>query len=484
MKIQLIYPDVSSCHGLPYHAGLASIAAVLKSNGHDVMISYFDNVDKADRVLSHVTEYKPDVVGFTAVETQFAYARDLACRIKDKHQCAMVCGGVYTTLFPEVVAHKENPFDAVFRGESEYAMAEFVGKLARGDDWLNTRNLAYRDPRSGIVVKNPLNPLMDNLDLLPYPAVELFPIQEIIDQKNIIMFHFGRGCPFHCAFCSNEALGKVYGFSSNPIRQRSTKSVINEIVMTLSKYTLRDDTLLHFGDDLFISDKEWLTEFCVAYKKKVGRPFWCTGRSNYINDSICATLKDAGCATLMMSVESGNDYIRNEVMARNISRQMMFRSFELCHKHGINTLATCIIGLPLETPEMIEDSIKTVAQLKSITSYGINIFYPYCGTRLRKICEENGLLPERIDKHFVERRGSILQLPDLPKEKLEYYYSNWEALIMKHKSVGERAKYAARRLCNRLRKTTFGQKLFRIINDTGVGRKFKKIIMKRLWNRA
>lgn len=191
------------------------------------------------------------------------------------------------------------------------------------------------------------------------------------------MFHFNRECPYRCVFCSNEALGAVYGMSSNNIRMRSVDSVLKEIEDTVAGYRLNDDTVLHFSDDLFIFNNEWLEEFSRAYRKNIRRPFWCTGRSNYITDDTCRLLKEAGCLTLMMSVESGNDFIRNEVMKRNITRETLFRSFELCHKYGINTLVSCIIGLPFETPAMINDSIKVMARLKSVSTYGINVFYPF-----------------------------------------------------------------------------------------------------------
>jgi anaerobic magnesium-protoporphyrin IX monomethyl ester cyclase len=484
MKVCLIYPDVASIHGLPYHPGLASIASFLIALGHEVKVEYFNNPDDERTLIDRAAAFRPDIVGFTAVETQFYHVKRLAARLKKVLGVPMICGGSYVTLAPDVVMDSDSPFDAVVMGEGEHAMAEVLDKLRKGDAWLASNNIAYRDGRTDRLVRNQLNPLIDGLDLLPYPATWLFPYQEIIDHENVAMFHFNRGCAYQCRFCSNAALGRVYGMASNRLRFRSTGSVMNEIENVLLKYRLRDDTILCFADDLFIFDRKWIVDFCEQYKNKIGRPFWCTGRSNHITDEICKALKSAGCKMLMMSVESGNDYIRNEVMGRNISRETMFRSFELCHEYGINTLASCIIGLPFETPEMIEDSIDTISQLKSVTSYGVNIFYPYNGTYLRKVCEEKGLMPESMDINFTERRESILRLPGLPKEKLDYYYSNWTGLIMKRKGASERMKYAARRCWESLRKTAFGHRLRRIINDTYAGMVFKRIIMKYVWNKV
>jgi radical SAM superfamily enzyme YgiQ (UPF0313 family) len=484
MKIELIYPDISSFHGINYHPGLASIAATLIAKGHDVGMVYFDNKTKVDSIIKHIRKSRPALVGFTSVETQFCHAAHLARKIKESTACVIVCGGPYVTLVPEVILEQSCPFDALVIGEGEYAIAELADKLEKGQDWLATKNLSYRDTATGRLVRNDLNPLIMDLDLLPHPSKELFSYQDIIDRENIAIFHFNRGCPYHCSFCSNAALGRVYGMSSNPIRYKSVERAMDEIDSTLSKYRLRDDTILEFGDDLFIANKKWLSDFCALYKKYIKRPFWCTGRSNHITKETCKILKDAGCKILMMSVESGNDYIRNEVMFRDISRETLFRSFDLCHKYGINTLATCIVGLPFETPEMIEDSIRTVARLKSISSYGINVFYPYKGTHLRTVCEEKGYMPDGLDGSFIERKESALNLPGLPKETIAYYYKNWVGLVMRHKGIVEQFKYTLRNNWDTFRKTKVGKTVRRFMNDTDIGKRIKRYAIRHVWNRV
>jgi radical SAM superfamily enzyme YgiQ (UPF0313 family) len=484
MKICLVFPDVYSFHGIPYHPGLASIAAVLMKEGHAVRLVYYNAPDKDNGIIEEINRFKPDLVGFTAVETQFSHVRRLALKIKEVRACFIVCGGPYATLSPESVLKHAGPIDAAIIGEGEYAMAQLADTISKDGEWRNLRNLAYVGADGEEIVRNPLNPLISDLDSLPFPNTEIFPFQDIIDKHNIAVFHFNRGCPYRCAFCSNEALGNVYSLSANRIRYRSPGSATDEIERTLSKYKLRDDTLLHFGDDLFVFDKKWLSEFCALYRKKIGRPFWCTGRSNHISDEVCRNLKNAGCSTLMMSVESGNDFIRNEVMRRNISRETMVRSFDLCDKHGINTLATCIVGLPFETCDMIEDSIKTVAGLKSITAYGVNTFYPYKGTHLRKICEDNDFMSRDWSGELIERKESVLNLPTISRKQIMYYYKNWSRLVARHKSLQEVIKYEIRNAWAGLRATYFGQLLRSFINNTGSGKAIKRAAMRHVWNKA
>ena len=87
MKVYLVYPDVSTYHGLEYHPGLASIGAVLKDRGHEVKLGYVDRAHQFESLVNEVVDFEADVVGFTTVETQFIHVQRLAAMIKDRRDC-------------------------------------------------------------------------------------------------------------------------------------------------------------------------------------------------------------------------------------------------------------------------------------------------------------------------------------------------------------------------------------------------------------
>ena len=436
MKVMLIFPDMNSFHSIKYHPGLASISSYLKSFGHEVKLEYVTSVDQFDRVVDHIINFGAEIVAFTSVESQFVYVEDLSIQIKKNHNCIIICGGPYVTLFPEVIKSADG-LDGIFVGEGEYAFLELIENLQKKQDYLTTHNFCYYDEKSDKVVKNPLNPLIDNLETLPFPDRTIFDFQNDIDTHNFVLFYFNRGCPFKCAFCCNRALAKVYGMNSNKTRRRSVKSCMAEIREVVSNYKMRG--FLYFGDDLFTHNKKWLHEFLDQYKKEFNLPFMCQTRSNIASNEMFAKLRDAGCTHVMMSIESGNDFIRNEVMNRGISKEQIYNSFKWAHQNDIKISGTCIIGLPYETKEMIEESIEVTA--KTYTEFfGVNIFYPYKGTELRRVCEENGFLPENIDK-IKERKESILNLPTISKEEILYYYNNWGRLVVSQRSLNYRIDY-------------------------------------------
>ena len=437
MRIYLVYTDVSSNHGLPYHPGLASIGAVLLQKGHAVEVGYISAVDQYDSMVESVVNFDPDVVGFTTVETQFIHVQRLAAKIKAQRDCVVICGGTHMTLAPEsIMEEASQPLDAIMRGECEYAFAELVDRVGRHEDYHDVTNLAYKHPDTGRLVQNQVMPAIENLEDIPHPATHLFEYQQIIDDHNMALLHFSRGCPFPCTYCSARVLMTQYG---QKIRYRSVNSTIEQIKMVVDRYNFNPSPNLVISDDLFSINKKWLDDFLPRFEKEIGRPFIANIRANVTSEEYFKRLGDAGCKFVLMSVESGNDYIRNEVMKRGISRQKVFDSFEWAHKAGVQTNANAIIGLPFETPEMVEDSIQTLAQLGA-TEYGINIFYPYKGTALRKVCEDNGFMPDTLGleandlSSIRERRESILNLPTITKDQILYYEQNWERLIVQQKT--------------------------------------------------
>lgn len=404
----------------------------MKKHGHEVKSKYIDSKKQYAELLEFVKEFRPDVIGFTSVETQFIHVTEIAKLIKEIHNCLVICGGVYVTLSPECVK-KARSLDGIIRGEGEYAMAEVLDRLEKGEDYRSTKNFCYYDVEKDLVVINPVYPLIDDLDSLPYPDKKLVDYQKIIDSTGEIVFNFSRGCPYMCTYCSNHALAKVYGHASNKVRFRSPESCISEIKHVLDNFDCKSiwgrKKFVLIQDDLFTLDKKWLYAFLELYKKEINMPFYCHSRSNLASREMFAKLKEAGCFRVMMSIESGNEFIRNKVMKRGISDEQLFNSFRWAHESGLETNGACIIGLPFETRGMIEDTIRVVA-LTNATTFGVNIFYPYSGTELRRVCEENGFLPKDYGKYEIrERRESILNLPTISKGELLFYYKNWEKLV-------------------------------------------------------
>jgi radical SAM superfamily enzyme YgiQ (UPF0313 family) len=219
-------------------------------------------------------------------------------------------------------------------------------------------------------------------------------------------------------------------------------------------------------DDIFGLNRKWRDEFLDAYKKRIwkrrGIKFFCLLRADVLmgkqgtRTEFVAKLKDSGCARISLGVESGNEYIRNEVMGRDMSQETLIQAFTVARKHGLDTNALNIIGVPGETDEQLWDTIKLNRKLKPTVS-SCNIFYPYKGTNLGDYCFENNLVDlERFNRFSNERRETTLNYSAEKRAQLTRYHSKWEDLVYPY-SVTRRT----RKLLERTVKKTWLWRLLR-----------------------
>jgi anaerobic magnesium-protoporphyrin IX monomethyl ester cyclase len=423
MKILFVITNIDGLHEVPYSFGLSSIAAYAESKGHESKTVGIVTNEDWDDFRMEVHSFAPQVVGFTSVSSQFNAVCKAAEMVKSINEnIVTVCGGVHITLNPGAIM-ATNRIDYMFMGESEVAFGDFIDALEKGNDIHQINNLIYR---GGDAYKNnALNPLITNLDELPFPKKDHF-FKRFIVQNGHAPFFFSRGCPFSCSYCSNKSLAKVYGLKANTPRYRSVENALQEIKEARKQH---DFQKIWFLDDTFGLDKTWRDEFCEEYKREIGLPFICLLRVNIVNEKFIRELKGAGCYRIQFGIESGNEYIRNEVMKRNISTEQITRAFDLCRKYGLETASLNLIGLPGETEEMIWDTIKINRRIKPTSSYA-NIFFPYRGTPLGDWCFENNWVDEkRFKMPTKERRETVLNFPEDHMQKLQYFQEKWEVLV-------------------------------------------------------
>ena len=131
------------------------------------------------------------------------------------------------------------------------------------------------------------------------------------------------------------------------------------------------------------------------------------------------------CFKIQFGVESGNDFVRNEIMKRSMERSTIVEAFKLARKYNIKTNAINIIGVPGETKEMLLDTVKLNREINPTTS-NVNIFYPYKGTPLGDMAFEKGLVNIEKYKNFSnERRESVMNYPQDWLDTLKYFRENW-----------------------------------------------------------
>ncbi len=391
--------------------GLGYLSAALKKEGHETKLICPHVFDKK-QITDTITYFKPDLIAASSVTDQFELCKAIFEFIHEKFKIPVVLGGVHATVAPEeAIAIKG--IMGIGIGECDEAMLELANAIEKKKEYKHIRNFWFKD--KGKIIKNPVRPLIKDLNALPFPDREIF--EGIVDTKDEMEFMGSRGCPFQCSYCINRVLMNMYKNEGQFVRYRTVYNLLDEMEQALKKYKT-NKVLLH--DDTFTLKRKWLAEFCEKYPKRIGVPFVANGRVETIDEGIVRMLKKAGCDELKIGVEAGNDFIRNKILNRGMTKKQIINAFRLCHKYGIKTASFNMIGIPFETEETIKETIQLNKKVKPYI-IAVSIFQPYNGTELYNICKKKGWLSERKVKSYFEE-ATRLDLPTISTKKIKYYY--------------------------------------------------------------
>lgn len=431
MRVLFIYPvPPARFQILRFQQGIGSISAVLKQAGHATRLLTLDRLD-ADAIEVALKEFKPELVAMSITSGFFPLAQEVARWMAANPKLPVILGGVHPTLCPEESIAAEGVF-AICRGEGEYPMLELCAALESGGDPSRIANLWVK--AGGQVHRNELRPLIADLNTLPYPDRDLFPMDLMMSQFAEVEFMGSRGCPFLCAYCVNHALQDLYRGKGSFIRFRSIDHLLDEIGSVMARYPRGG--IVGFHDDTFTLSRPWLREFAEKYPRRFAYPFWCNATADSINEEVVGLLKQAGCYEVRIGLESGNDEIRTRVLNKRVPREAIVRAFALLREAGIKTYAFNMVGLPYETVETIYDTIDLNRLVRPDETF-CSVFFPYPGTQAYEICREKGWLTGQVVGSYFENACALNQ-PSIKPEDVVFYhdlfpdlvrYPRWDAVI-------------------------------------------------------
>lgn len=373
MRVLMINPPYSSSKykfiGLVAPPlGIAYIASVLESGGIEVKIIDAPAVEMDyGAIQMEVATYSPDVVAITSVTPTLDSALQVARMSKEACPSAYVVLGGYHPTFTYNELLKHDFVDFIVRGEGEYTMLELVKTLEQGEDLRKVRGIAYED------YVTPDRPVIDDLDGLPFPARHLLPMADykILSMKLPVgTLISGRGCPYQCSFCASSAM------HGNKLRLRSSTNVVDEMEHLVDVHKAE---MLAFMDDTFCLNKQRINDICNEIKDRGFDNYWgCTARVDTISEDLLKKMKDAGCITLFLGVESADQQNLNE-LNKNITISKIKKTFKITRKLGVRTIASVVLGMPGDTRRSIENTINFVKKLEP--NYAIfSLATPYPGT--------------------------------------------------------------------------------------------------------
>ena len=426
MKIVFVYFDFMKGAGGKYYEGIASISAVLRQNNHVTKLFHIMDYVSCEEFLDiYAQRYGDfDIAAFSATTNAFYYTAEYAKEIKKRFGGVItVCGGTHPTLYPEEAIGKEG-IDIICVGEGEYAMVELCGRLEAGEDITDIANLWVK--RGDEVFKNPVRGLIADLDSLPMPDREIFDFESSADKRlGRVVFMGSRGCPFNCAHCCNHALKKAGPDSGPYVRFKSVGRLISEIKFCLAQYEGIEHVIFH--DDILNLKRGWFAEFADRYKEEIGLGYVCNSRFDLLDEKAVELMRESGCMQLNVGLESGDEYIRREVLNRNQSEEQIVEASKLCRQKGIRLYVFTMVGMPGEDLRRALNTVKLTAKLwPDIVQ--TSIYYPYAQTALYELCKAKEYLSERrLDSYFEV--DTVLNLPDFSKDEVLFAYENFQVFV-------------------------------------------------------
>jgi radical SAM superfamily enzyme YgiQ (UPF0313 family) len=381
--------------------GLAYVAGALRGAGFDV-----EAVDAVGESFDtrHPVENDCFLYGLSPEETvariprdariigiafgfsfEWPYARRLTQAIRAHFPDALLIGGgEHVTAVPER-SLEDSPLDVIVLGEGEETAAALARALAEGRlDPARIDGIGYKD-RSGRAVINPRRARKREIDDIPWPAWDLFPIRNYLDRG----FGFGvnlgrsmpvlasRGCPYQCTFCSSPSMWTTRWIA------RDSDRLLDEMAHYQKVYGAEN---FDFYDLTAIVKKSWIVSFCEKIERRRMSFTWqlpSGTRSEAIDGEVARLLYRSGCRNLSYSPESGSPTVLARIK-KKIHPDAVVDSIASCRREGMSVKCNIILGFPGETVREVLESYRFIARMAVAGAEDISVwgFSPYPGSEL------------------------------------------------------------------------------------------------------
>jgi len=400
----IVYDNGSYISWFPQ--GLAYIAAVLLKKGIYVEIY---NQDVHHFPDEHLTEFlnnnKFDVIGVSVIAGYYQYAKIIKISEainKSKNRPLYIVGGHGPSPEPEFFIKKTNA-DIVIIGEGELTIVEVVDAIVNHKTLKNIKGIAYRDGNKVII--NERRPLIEDIDEIPFPAYNLFPVTyyRLLRMPHTTNADFvmpvlsGRGCKFKCNFCYRMDKG---------FRPRSSENIIEEIQSLKINYGVN---YIAFSDELLMSSLDRTEILCKSFiKSKLNIRWDCNGRLNYAKPELLQLMKEAGCVFINYGIEAMDDKVLKN-MNKALTTNQITKGVNATLNSGISPGLNIIFGNIGDNKETLKKGVDLLlkyddcAQMRTIRPVT-----PYPGSPLYYYAIEKGLLKDCEDFYENKHKNSDL----------------------------------------------------------------------------
>lgn len=380
--------------------GIAYIGAAARAAGHEV-----DIVDMCGEDVSHTEVVRDKYIaygmpfsgldtrlkdseafGFTCTFSQdWVFNRELIQYVRKLYpNSTLVAGGEHISAMPEYCLQDCPELDMCVVGEGEEAFVRLLSVLEKGEGWSEVPSLVYTDPKGNGVCHTPRANRIKDIDDIPWPAWDLFPLENYLSEG--LNYHIGRGrtipmlasrgCPHKCTFCSSQNMWTRRWIARNP------HLVVDEIEYYINKYSANNFV---FSDLTAVVHRQGIIDFCNEIIRRKLDITWQlpTARSEAMDETVLELMHRAGCRELDFAIESGS----NEVL-KSVSKGNNPEKIAVLIKDGLdvgmNLSVNIVLGLPREGLREFFQTYWMMMKLAFLGLQEVNVFpfVPYPGSKL------------------------------------------------------------------------------------------------------
>ena len=394
--------------------GLAYLAAVLKKEGIKVTVLDMNalNIEPKD-IRKHILKYNPEIVGFSVTTPVAPQVFEMASIVKKiNHKIKTVVGGPHVTALPEE-AIKKDFIDFIVIGEGETTFLELIKNVEKGEQFEKIDGIMFR--KGTRIVRTKEREKIKNLDELPFPAIELLPMERYVsadsEYKKFATILTSRGCPARCIYCNKLVFG-------NTCHMRSAKNIIKEIDSLKKNYGYKE---FHILDDLFTANRQRVVDFCNIVIRRDMKIRWKCGngvRVGTVDFGLLKLMKKAGCYSLSYGIESGNQQILNNMRKGQTLKQCR-NAVKWTIRAGLTCVGFFMFGNLGENEETMRETLEFAKSL-DLDVAQFHILVPYPGTIIREIIEKEGKIFENDWGEYDNLVGkAVFEHGELKKESME-----------------------------------------------------------------
>lgn len=417
-------PGLKTLKGLQMHTpnpplGLAYIAGALKAAGYRYKV-----IDAVGEAISAIRPFEmrrdmlvqgydvPEIIEripantkAIAISCMFSTLWPLCKKIIFEARRAfpralLVGGGEHFTAVPEYCL-KTSPLDVAVLGEGEDTFLQLLEVYFNGGDMRTLQGICFRDGDK--IVSNGLSPRKRDVNRIPWPDWDSFPIEEYIRHHQVNGVNRGRsmpilatrGCPFACTFCSNEFMWTQRWFPRDP------KDIADEMEFYIRKYNVQN---FDFQDLTAFVGRQWTISFCEELLRRNLRVTWqlpSGTRSEGFDDEVAALLYRAGCRNLSFAPESGDPEVLRAVK-KQVKLDRMLQAMRAAIRHRLKLGCFIVIGFPMDTHRSLWKTWRLILRMAWIGVHDIAVskFIPYPGSPLFRQLQAEGKI-SMDDEFFV-----------------------------------------------------------------------------------